>query len=71
MLAAALKEAGVMIATAEHPRTARKNAREGARRLIGEYLPTKKNGMVRDHYQKLGLMLLEQRDDGSTTSAAP
>jgi AcrR family transcriptional regulator len=35
MLAAALKEAGVMIATAEHPRTARKNAREGARRLIG------------------------------------
>jgi hypothetical protein len=25
--------------------------------------------MVRDHYQKLGLMLLEQRDDGSTTSA--
>ena len=40
MLAAALKEAGVMIATAEHPRTARKNAREGARRLIG--------GLMRD-----------------------
>jgi FkbH-like protein len=26
----------------------------GASRLIGEFLPTKKNGMVRDHYQKLG-----------------
>ncbi len=30
-------------------------ARElGARRLIGEYIPTAKNGMVRDHYAKLG-----------------
>jgi predicted enzyme involved in methoxymalonyl-ACP biosynthesis len=30
-------------------------ARElGAHQLIGEYLPTKKNGMVRDHYRKLG-----------------
>jgi FkbH-like protein len=28
--------------------------RLGAERLMGEYLPTKKNGMVRDHYQKLG-----------------
>ena len=26
----------------------------GARRLIGEYIPTAKNGMVRDHYAKLG-----------------
>jgi FkbH-like protein len=28
--------------------------RRGARRVIGEYLPTAKNGMVRDHYAKLG-----------------
>ncbi len=26
----------------------------GAARLVGEYLPTAKNGMVKDHYQKLG-----------------
>ena len=26
----------------------------GARRLIGEYFATAKNGMVRDHYPKLG-----------------
>jgi FkbH-like protein len=30
-------------------------AREiGGRRLIGEYIPTTKNGMVKDHYRKLG-----------------
>jgi FkbH-like protein len=30
-------------------------ARElGARRLVGEYIPTAKNGMVRDHYVRLG-----------------
>ena len=28
--------------------------RLGAKRLVGEYRPTKKNGMVRDHYDKLG-----------------
>ena len=26
----------------------------GAERLIGVYRPTAKNGMVRDHYQRLG-----------------
>jgi FkbH-like protein len=26
----------------------------GARRLVGDYIPTPKNGMVRDHYAKLG-----------------
>lgn len=26
----------------------------GAKRLVGEYIPTSKNGMVRDHYTKLG-----------------
>jgi FkbH-like protein len=28
--------------------------REGIRRVIGEFLPTAKNGMVKDHYRKLG-----------------
>ena len=36
----------------------------GARRLIGEYLPTKANRMVKDHYSKLGFTYLETRDDG-------
>jgi predicted enzyme involved in methoxymalonyl-ACP biosynthesis len=38
----------------------------GAARLIGEYVPTKKNGMVRDHYQKLKFEIMESRDDGAT-----
>ena len=42
--------------------------RLGARRLIGEYLPTKKNGMVKDHYQKLGFSLVEQDEDGRSRS---
>ena len=39
-------------------------ARLGARRLIGEYIPTAKNGMVRDHYAKLGFQVTETRADG-------
>jgi FkbH-like protein len=31
----------------------------GAKRLVGEYIPTKKNGMVKDHYAKLGFMVME------------
>jgi FkbH-like protein len=31
----------------------------GAARLIGEYIPTKKNGMVKDHYQRLGFSVVE------------
>ena len=42
--------------------------RLGARRLLGEYLPTKKNGMVKDHYHKLGFSVVERRDDGSNRS---
>ena len=42
--------------------------RLGARRLIGEYFPTKKNGMVRDHYSKLGFTTVDTRDDGSSTN---
>lgn len=34
-------------------------ARLGARRLVGEYIPTKKNGMVKDHYARLGFTVTE------------
>ncbi len=40
--------------------------RLGATRLLGEYLPTKKNGMVRDHYRNLGFAEIEAREDGAT-----
>jgi FkbH-like protein len=36
----------------------------GARRLIGEYIPTKKNGMVKDHYAKLGFTVMERDEAG-------
>ena len=39
-------------------------------RLLGDYLPTKKNNMVRDHYRKLGFESLETRDDGASFWAA-
>jgi FkbH-like protein len=38
----------------------------GARELRGRYVPTKKNGLVSDHYAKLGFVLAEARPDGST-----
>ncbi len=38
----------------------------GFRSLIGEYLPTKKNGMVRDHYAKLGFSALPPSSEGAT-----
>jgi len=34
----------------------------GIKRLIGTYLPTAKNGMVRDHYAKLGFEIAEEAD---------
>jgi FkbH-like protein len=34
----------------------------GARRLVGTYIPTAKNGMVRDHYAKLGFALIGEQD---------
>jgi predicted enzyme involved in methoxymalonyl-ACP biosynthesis len=39
--------------------------RLGARRIIGEYRPTAKNGMVKDHYAKLGFVPLEIGEDGN------
>ena len=38
--------------------------RLGARRLIGEYSPTAKNGMVRAHYRKLGFGMSQEDDAG-------
>jgi len=40
----------------------------GARRLIGEYRPTKKNGMVREHYPRLGFTPLDAAEDGSSSA---
>lgn len=38
--------------------------RLGAARLVGEYRPTAKNGMVREHYKRLGFTLAEESADG-------
>jgi FkbH-like protein len=40
----------------------------GARRLIGEYLPTKKNAMVREHYARLGFTTTETSPDGGNVN---
>jgi FkbH-like protein len=41
----------------------------GARRLIGEYRPTRKNGMVREHYTRLGFRPLDIAEDGSSRAS--
>ncbi len=38
--------------------------RLGAKRLVGEYVPTKKNGMVKDHYARLGFTVVETDEAG-------
>lgn len=38
--------------------------RRSAKRLLGHYLPTSKNDMVRDHYGRLGFELIEDSTDG-------
>ncbi len=38
----------------------------GARRLVGEYIPTKKNAMVKDHYAKLGFFPMETDASGGS-----
>ncbi len=37
----------------------------GAKRLVGEYCATKKNGMVRDHYARLGFDAVEELPTGT------
>ncbi|MBV9537516.1 MAG: HAD family hydrolase [Acidisphaera sp.] len=41
----------------------------GAKRLVGEYIPSKKNGMVKDHYAKLGFAPLSAGENGGTRHA--
>jgi FkbH-like protein len=38
----------------------------GARRLIGAYIPTRKNAMVKDHYAKLGFTVMETNAEGGS-----
>jgi FkbH-like protein len=38
----------------------------GAKRLVGRYVPTKKNGMVKDHYAKLGFTVVGETPDGGS-----
>ena len=40
----------------------------GVRKLIGRYKPTAKNGMVRDHYEKLGFAFEGSEGDATTWS---
>jgi len=40
--------------------------RAGASRLIGSYIPSAKNGMVREHYPRLGFTLIDEAADGQT-----
>nr|WP_294549152.1 HAD-IIIC family phosphatase [uncultured Rhodopila sp.] len=38
----------------------------GAKRLVGEYIPTRKNGMVKDHYSRLGFTVMESDAAGGS-----
>jgi predicted enzyme involved in methoxymalonyl-ACP biosynthesis len=38
----------------------------GAKRLVGDYLPTPKNGLVEKHYEKLGFTFAEALEGGGT-----
>jgi FkbH-like protein len=39
---------------------------DGARYLVGRYIPSAKNGMVAEHYRKLGFALVERAEDGGS-----
>jgi FkbH-like protein len=41
----------------------------GVQRLVGRFVPSKRNGPVRDHYSNLGFSKLEDQGDGTTTWA--
>jgi FkbH-like protein len=45
---------------------AREARKLGARRLVGTYIPTRKNAMVKDHYAKLGFTVMETDPDGGS-----
>ena len=40
----------------------------GARRILGKYIPTKKNGLVKDHYARLGFRPLHADDETGSCS---
>lgn len=40
-------------------------SRKGLRRIVGHYRPSPKNGMVKDHYRKLGFALSSESAEGS------
>lgn len=42
---------------------------KGARTLVGRFIPTARNGIVEQHYEKLGFTLVDRSDDGTTTWA--
>jgi hypothetical protein len=39
----------------------------GITEIIGRYIPTAPNGLVRDHFEKLGFGRIDERPDGETT----
>ena len=39
----------------------------GVQKLVGKYLPTEKNAMVKEHYQKLGFQRVSEDASGATT----
>jgi len=41
-------------------------ARSGVTRLVGRYVPTDRNALVKDHYAKLGFTAIDELDDGTT-----
>jgi FkbH-like protein len=43
----------------------------GYRKVLGRYIPTPKNGLVQDHYQKLGFDKVDQLQDGTTVWELP
>ena len=43
-------------------------AKLGARRIVGEYIPTTKNAMVKDHYARLGFAVMPTDDNGGNRS---
>jgi FkbH-like protein len=45
---------------------AREALKLGAKRLLGEYIPSKKNGMVRDHYSRLGFTVTAADEAGGS-----
>ena len=49
---------------------AQEAAKFGARRLVGEYIPTAKNGMVSDHYSNLGFERIAIKGEPASTSWA-